>query len=62
MLYVFIVMLVGAFIRQRDKLFKEKRNIFLFALMSLTGIILGFIHTVSPYIPSIAMSLEKHMK
>lgn len=62
MLYVFIILLVVAFISQRKKLFQEKRNLGLFLLFSLTGIILGILHNINPYIPSIAMRLEEFMK
>ncbi len=62
MFYVFILLLIGSFIRERQKLFKEKRNLALFLLFSLAGILLGLIHNISPYIPSIAMRLEEFMK
>ena len=62
MLYIFIILLVGAFLYQRKKLFQEKRNLVLYLLFSLTGIILGIVHNLNPYIPSIAMRLEEFMK
>lgn len=62
MLYVFIILLVGAFLSQRRKLFEEKRNLLLFLLFSLTGIALGILHNINPYIPSIALRLEEFMK
>ncbi len=62
MLYIFIILLVGAFLYQRKKLFQEKRNLVLYLLFSLTGIVLGIVHNLNPYIPSIAMRLEELMK
>ncbi len=62
MLYVFIILMIGSFIKQRQKLFQYKRNLALFLLFSATGIILGIVHSMFPYIPSIAMILEKYMK
>lgn len=62
MLYIFIILLVGAFLYQRKKLFQEKRNLVLYLLFSLTGIVLGIVHNLNPYIPSIAMRLEEFMK
>ncbi len=62
MLYVFIILLIAAFISQRKKLYQEKRNLALFLLFSMTGIILGIVHNISPYIPSIALRLEEIMK
>ena len=62
MLYVFIILLIIAFISQRKKMYQEKRNLALFLLFSLTGIVLGIVHNVSPYLPSIALMLEEIMK
>ncbi len=62
MLYIFIILLIIAFISQRKKLYQEKRNLVLFLLFSLAGIVLGIVHNISPYIPSIAMRLEEFMK
>ncbi len=62
MLYVFIFLIICSFIKQRQKLFGQKRNLVLFLLFSMTGIVLGIVHSMFPYIPSIAMALENYMK
>ena len=62
MIYVFGVLLILSFIKQKDLLLKKKRNLVLFLLLSVCGITLGVVHMVSPYIPSIAFVFEKHLK
>lgn len=62
MLYIFVILLIAAFISQRKKLLEEKRNPLLFLFFSLTGIVLGVVHNVSPYIPSLALRLEEILK
>lgn len=62
MIYVFGILLVLSFINQKKLLLKKKRNLVLFLILSVCGITLGVVHMVSPYIPSIAFVLEKHMK
>lgn len=62
MIYVFGVLLVLSFIKQKDLLLKKKRNLVLFLILSVCGITLGVVHMVSPYIPSIAYIFEKHLK
>lgn len=62
MFYIFIVLLIYAFYHQRKKLFIDKRNLVLYILLSLIGITLGIVHIVNPYMPSIALILEKYMK
>lgn len=62
MLYVYILFLIAAFISQRKKLFQELRNFLLFLLFSITGLILGIVHNISPYLPSLALRLEEILK
>lgn len=62
MIYVFGVLLILSFIKQKDLLLKKKRTLVIFLFLSVCGIILGVVHMVSPYIPSIAFVLEKHLK
>lgn len=62
MLYVFSLFTIFSFIRQRDKILKEKRNLVLFILLSLIGITMGIIHSIYPYMPSFAAALEKYLK
>lgn len=62
MIYVFGILLIISFIRQKEVLLKKKRNLILFLALSVCGIVLGVVHMISPYIPSIAYLLEKYMK
>lgn len=62
MLYLFGLALVCSFIKQRDKLFKVKRNLIVFMVLSVLGITMGIVHSFYPYFPSLAMSLEKYLK
>lgn len=62
MLYVFSFLTICSFIRQRDKIMKQKRNLVLFLLLSLIGIAMGILHSLYPYMPSLAASLEKYLK
>ena len=62
MIYVFGILLILSFIKQKDILTKTKKNLILFIVLSLCGITLGVVHMVSPYIPSIAFALENHLK
>lgn len=59
MIYIFGGLLVLSFVKQKDVLLSKKRNVFLFLLLSICGIALGAVHMISPYIPSIAYSLER---
>lgn len=62
MLYVFGGLLVVSFVKQRDVLFSKKRNLLLFILLSASGIALGVVRMIFPYIPSISYTLEKYLK
>lgn len=62
MIYVFGILLIISFIRQKDQLLKIKKNLILFMVLSLGGIGLGIVHMVSPHIPTIAFVLEKYLK
>lgn len=62
MIYVFGVLLILSFIKQKDILLKKKRNLVIFLILSIFGMTLGIVHMISPYIPSIAYVLEKHLK
>lgn len=62
MFYVFTLLTICSFIRQKDKILKEKRNMVLFILLSAAGITMGIIHSIYPYMPSLAQALEKYMK
>jgi len=58
MIYIFGGLLLISFIKQKDVILNKKRNLVLFLLLSVCGIALGTVHMISPYIPSIAYSLE----
>lgn len=62
MIYIFGGLLILSFIKQRDVLLNKKRNLVLFVVLSAIGIALGLVHMISPYIPSMAFALEKHLK
>lgn len=62
MFYLFVILLIASFIIERDKLLREKKNLGLFLVLSIAGITLGIVHMTLPYVPSIAMVLEKYLK
>ncbi len=62
MIYVFGGLLIISFVKQRDVLFSNKRNLLIFILLSISGIALGVVRMIFPYIPSIAYSLEKYLR
>ncbi len=62
MIYIFGASLVYTFIKQKDQLLSVKRNLFLFLLLSLIGMVLGIFYIINPYLPSITYLLEKYMK
>lgn len=62
MLYIFIILLVLSSIKEREVLLKEKKNIGFFLVLSIIGIALGIVHMVNPYLPSLAMVIEKYLK
>jgi hypothetical protein len=62
MIYVFGGLLVISFVKQKELVLNKKRNLFLFIILSVCGIALGVVHSISPYIPSIAFVLEKYLK
>ncbi len=62
MFYVFLILLIASFVIEREKLLREKKNLGLFLVLSIVGITFGIIHMAMPYVPSIAMVLEKYLK
>lgn len=62
MIYLFIISIIFTFIKQKDKLLKQKRNLFLYLLLSTIGITLGLVYIINPYLPSMSSMLEKYMK
>jgi tellurite resistance protein TehA-like permease len=62
MFYVLTLLTIFSFIRQRKKILKEKINLVIFIFLSTAGIAMGIIHSIYPYMPSLAGALEKYMK
>ncbi|MDF2538161.1 MAG: putative rane protein [Herbinix sp.] len=62
MIYVFAVTLIYTFVKKKEELLEEKRNLVLFMLLSVIGISLGIIYMINPYLPSLTLMLEKYMK
>ncbi|CRZ34213.1 hypothetical protein DFR55_12814 [Herbinix hemicellulosilytica] len=62
MIFVFGVLLVISFMREKDKILNKKVNFLVFLFLSFIGIMLGIIHQIYPYVPSMASVLEKYIK
>lgn len=62
MIYVFAVTIIYTYIKEKDELLKQKRNLVLFFLLSVVAFTLGIIYIINPYLPSITLTLEKMMK
>lgn len=62
MIYIFSFTMIYTLIKQRDKLLSKKKNLALYLLLSVMGIMLGVIYLINPYLPSLSMFLEKNMK
>lgn len=62
MIYIFSFTIIYTFIRQREKILSKKRNFALYLLLSVSGLALGIVYLLNPYLPSITTSLEKYMK
>jgi multisubunit Na+/H+ antiporter MnhB subunit len=62
MIYVFAVTVIYTFVKQKDELFRQKRNLVLYLFLTLIGFALGIIYIINPYLPSITSLLEKYMK
>jgi len=62
MIFVFIILLVISFIREKDKILNKKINLIVFLILSAIGIMLGIIRMIYPYVPSMANLLEKYIK
>jgi hypothetical protein len=62
MIYVFSITLIYTLITQRDKLLDKKRNLALYLILSIFGISLGVVYLMNPYLPSLSLMMEKHLK
>ncbi len=62
MIYIFSITIIYTFIKQKDKLLKEKRNLALYFVLSVLGLSLGVLYIINPYLPSLSSVMEKYMK
>lgn len=62
MIFVFIILLVVSFIREKDTILNKKINLAVFLILTAIGIGLGVIRMIHPYIPSLAALIEKYIK
>jgi multisubunit Na+/H+ antiporter MnhB subunit len=62
MIYIFGATAVYTLIKQRKKLLEEKRNLILYLFLSMLGLVLGIVYLINPYLPSLAMYMEKYVK
>jgi multisubunit Na+/H+ antiporter MnhB subunit len=62
MIYIFSITIIYTFIKQKDNLLKEKRNLVLYLILSILGLSLGVIYIINPYLPSLSALMEKYMK
>ena len=62
MIYIFGGTIIYTLIRQKDKLLKSKKNLFLYLLLSIIGLAMGIIYIINPYLPSISQMMEEYMK
>jgi multisubunit Na+/H+ antiporter MnhB subunit len=62
MIYVFAATVIYTFVKQKDELFRQKRNLVLYLFLTLIGFALGIIYIINPYLPSITSLLEKYME
>lgn len=58
MIYVFALLVIVAFIIQKDKILNSKKNITMYLLLSFIGLFLGILYEINPYMPSISFLLE----
>jgi hypothetical protein len=62
MIYIFSATIIYTFIKQKDNLLREKRNMVLYMLLSIVGLSLGVLYIINPYLPSLSTVLGKYMK
>lgn len=62
MIYIFGVLLIYTLIREKDTLFRKKRNMLLFLFLSFLGGFLGVVHMLSPHVSSLVYIVEKYIK
>ncbi len=62
MIYIFGITIIFTLIKQRDKLFRSKRNLILYLILSIIGMAMGIIYLINPYLPSISLMMEKYME
>jgi len=62
MIYIFSITIIYTFIKQKDKLLREKRNMALYLVLSILGLSLGVLYIINPYLPSLSTVMGKYMK
>jgi len=62
MIYIFSITIIYTFIKQKDKLLREKRNMALYLVLSILGLSLGVLYIINPYLPSLSTIMGKYMK
>lgn len=62
MIYIFSATIIYTFFHQKDKLLSEKRNMFLYFILSVVGLSLGVFYMINPYLPSLSSAVGKYMK
>ncbi len=58
MIYVFAAVAIYTLFRKKDQLLQEKRNLFLYLILSICGITLGIIYLRNPYLQSFTIFME----
>ena len=62
MIYIFSITLIYTLITQREKLLSKKRNLAIYLVLSIMGVSLGVVYLTNPYLPSLSVIMEKHLK
>lgn len=62
MIYIFSITIIYTLIKQWKELLSKKRNLFIYLLLTVIGMALGIVYLINPYLPSLSVFLEKHMK
>lgn len=62
MFFIFSATVIYTLIKQWKELSDRKRNLFVYFMLSVIGFALAIIYFINPYMPSLSMFLEKHMK
>lgn len=61
MIYIFALLIIYAFVKQKDKILKSNKNIIMFLLLTTIGILLGILYEINPYMMSLSYFLENSL-